>query len=73
VALGDGTPFAALVVDVNFGLRAHPSIQVVYIAGDTPRRWWTAFCVSGSDFLEKPFRAPDLLAAARRALDAPGT
>jgi CheY-like chemotaxis protein len=77
-ALGEA-PFAALVVDVNLGMgttgfdvarfarRVNPSINVIYVTGSTRRTSFLAFGVPGSDFLEKPFRAPELVRILRNA------
>lgn len=79
--------FDALVIDVNLGegttgfdvarfaRRLRPEVPVIYLSGGSPD-WVTAFGVTGSEFLGKPFKDAELLALldgmiGRRGGDAP--
>jgi DNA-binding response OmpR family regulator len=67
------TDFAGLVVDINLGAgttgydvarfarQATPGLPTIYVSGQSSEASFSAFGVPGSVFLQKPFKAEELL------------
>jgi|SRR5665213_1086937 len=78
-ALGQGGPFACMIVDVNLGTgttgydvarlgrQMHPRLGVIYVSGEVSDSSFRAFGVPGSEFLEKPVDQDALAGALTRA------
>lgn len=79
----DAIEFDALVIDVNLGegttgfdvarfaRRLRPDVPVIYLSGGSPD-WVTAFGVTDSEFLGKPFKDAELLKLLKRMIGKPG-